>query len=167
VILCGFALRPAYAQDDSCSPTSGLCWPRLQRNATGNTVKKLQQLLRVRGYATATDGKFGYGTETLVRKFQKVRHLKQDGIVGWQTWETLSPTLNTGSQGASVRLLQTWLNGFGNGVPKVRVDGVYGVATQRAVTKLHQYIEVKAPVPGKADAAAWCYLLGGTYALGD
>ena len=168
--LCSLGVgQPIHAQEesDSCSPKTQLCWPRLQRNASSATVTKLQQLLRVRGYTAAADGKFGYGTETAVRKFQKARHLKQDGVAGWQTWEALYPTLNRGSKGASVRLLQTWLSGYGHDVPLVKVDGVYGAATERAVTKLHQYIEVKAPVMGKADGSSWCYLVGGTYALGD
>ena len=144
----------------SIDPNTQLCWPLLQRNTKDASVLTLQKLLVLRGYATTADGKFGYGTETAVRKFQKARRLKQDGVVGWQTWMALCPALKSGSRGVGVRLLQSLLNSYGQGVPKVRVDGLYGVSTQRAITKMRTSLAVS---PGAADATVWCHLVGGMF----
>lgn len=65
--------------------------------AKGPDVKRAQGLLLANGFKdknsstpeTATDGKFGTGTETAVKNFQKSKKLKQDGIVGQSTWTKL------------------------------------------------------------------------------
>jgi hypothetical protein len=62
--------------------------PILKRNSRGQTVRMLQQLLFV-------DGVFGKTTEDAVKKFQKSKGLRQDGIVGPLTWEALTKTKGT------------------------------------------------------------------------
>ena len=65
--------------EDSCGPKSGLCWPVVKRGASGPRVTALQYLLLARGYKIAPDGRFGYTTESAIRKFQVKNKLQVDG----------------------------------------------------------------------------------------
>lgn len=56
----------------------------LRRGATGESVRQLQELLKV-----GVDGDFGPATEIAVRKFQEAQHLVADGLVGPATWQAL------------------------------------------------------------------------------
>lgn len=63
--------------------------PQIKKGATGASVKALQILLIGAGYScgsAGSDGDFGTGTDSAVRKFQKDKGLYQDGIVGHDTW---------------------------------------------------------------------------------
>lgn len=129
----------------------------------GDSVKQMQVALNALGYSTnGTDGKFGSGTENAVRLFQKANGLKQDGKAGNQTLTLLYQlysgsgstgsssstttgsdyfsgnyaTLEYGSRGDRVKLLQTALNKLGYSVGSV--DGKYGSGTQRAVVNLQK-----------------------------
>ncbi|MEC4818744.1 MAG: peptidoglycan-binding protein [Scytonema sp. PMC 1069.18] len=76
--------------------------PTLQQGASGQEVKRMQELLkraedisREEGGSLkldigAIDGIFGPKTKAAVIKFQKDRKIKDDGIVGRVTWEQLS-----------------------------------------------------------------------------
>lgn len=92
--------------DKSCGTKSGLCWPRLKPGARGFTVETLQKLLNIRGSKLKIDGTFGASTTRAVKNFQTQYKLKVDGIVGYQTWENLVPTLKRGNKGQKVLLLQ-------------------------------------------------------------
>ena len=61
----------------------------VKRGAKGNITKLIQERLNSVGFSLSTDGKFGGGTERAVKVFQKNRGLKQDGIVGTNTWDWL------------------------------------------------------------------------------
>lgn len=61
----------------------------VKRGAKGNITKLIQERLNSVGFNLSTDGKFGGGTERAVKVFQKNRGLKQDGIVGTNTWDWL------------------------------------------------------------------------------
>lgn len=62
----------------------------LKRGSKGAEVKSLQTKLNNLGYSVGTaDGVFGSKTETAVKKFQKAKGLKADGIVGAQTYKAL------------------------------------------------------------------------------
>lgn len=52
-------------------------------------VKKLQALLKQRGYSIVADGIFGVGTDKAVKEFQRANGLTVDGIVGQGTWKEL------------------------------------------------------------------------------
>ena len=56
----------------------------LRRGSRGDTVKKLQEALKV-----DADGIFGGGTETAVRAFQQENDLKVDGMAGPDTLDRL------------------------------------------------------------------------------
>ena len=63
--------------------------PTLRIGSQGEYVSYLQSILNYYGYAIAVDGIFGKKTEDAVKKFQKSRNLKVDGIVGPKTWNAL------------------------------------------------------------------------------
>lgn len=71
--------------------------PTVKRNDKGTDVKRVQGLLVANGVAPANtikpngslDGIFGPGTEDAVERFQRVKKLKVDGVVGRNTWTAL------------------------------------------------------------------------------
>lgn len=83
----GFSVTGANGNTIPTPPTSvGI----LKIGNRGTAVKKLQQKLTSLGYNTkGMDGIFGYNTDQAVRRFQKDRHLKVDGIVGPATIKAL------------------------------------------------------------------------------
>jgi peptidoglycan hydrolase-like protein with peptidoglycan-binding domain len=60
--------------------------PKLKIGDTGDAVKKLQGLLKLKA-----DGKFGQKTKNAVIKIQRQEGMNPDGIVGPDTWERLTP----------------------------------------------------------------------------
>ena len=68
----------------------------LKRNSNGDDVKKLQTILKARGYYTRSiDGDFGKYTETAVKKLQAAQGNKEDGIFGTETCKKLQSTSAT------------------------------------------------------------------------
>jgi len=66
--------------------------PTLRRGSKGADVKKAQELLKKLGYSLGSagvDGDFGPAMEKAVKAFQKDWGLKQDGIIGPDTWKIL------------------------------------------------------------------------------
>lgn len=64
----------------------------LKKGNKNNSVRALQILLIGNGYSCGSygvDGDFGTGTYNAVIKFQKVKNINADGIVGAQTWGKL------------------------------------------------------------------------------
>jgi peptidoglycan hydrolase-like protein with peptidoglycan-binding domain len=62
----------------------------LKKGMKGAEVKELQQLITNKGYSTkGIDGVFGPATEAAVKKFQKAKKLKADGVVGMATKKAL------------------------------------------------------------------------------
>ncbi|WP_028392492.1 C40 family peptidase [Bacillus cihuensis] len=66
----------------------------LKRGMTHTEVKQLQEVLKNKGYFTNqnTTTYFGTATESAVKKFQKSKGLKADGIVGANTYKVLGVT---------------------------------------------------------------------------
>ncbi len=60
-------------------------------SAAKATTKQIQTALKNAGfYSGPVDGKIGQMTKTAVKEFQKANGLKEDGVVGQQTWSKLS-----------------------------------------------------------------------------
>ena len=58
------------------------------------TKKDIQTALKNAGYYNGpVDGKFGHLTTVAIKEFQKANGLKEDGVVGQQTWVKLSEHL--------------------------------------------------------------------------
>ncbi|MBC1213401.1 peptidoglycan-binding protein [Trichormus variabilis ARAD] len=64
--------------------------PTLRFGNSGVAVRALQRLLVAKGYAVRVDGNFGALTETAVKAFQIQRNLSVDGVVGFNTWYSLT-----------------------------------------------------------------------------
>lgn len=58
--------------------------------SSGEDVKELQKALNNAGYSLDVDGKFGTKTQSAVKSYQKSKGLAVDGIVGDNTWTSLS-----------------------------------------------------------------------------
>ena len=136
----------------SASPSTS----RLEVGSTGDMVKTVQQKLKDGGYYTGdVNGIFDNDTQKAVKAFQKASGLKQDGIVGSQTWKALTGTymgggtlpetvtvMRRGSKGGNVFQLQSFLVDKGYLAAtlegKSSVDGKFGPATAVAVMKYQQ-----------------------------
>ena len=131
----------------------------------------------------STDGVFGSRTEASVRAFQEIFNLEPDGVVGRATWYSIirlytavtslselrsegqqfyainwsvPESLQTGSTGEPVRLLQYMLavlSDFIPGIPEVTVDGVYGSATRAAVLAAQRRFGL--PETGVVNTQTW------------
>lgn len=128
----------------------------LKFKSQGELVTLLQHRLSELGYTTDVDGYFGKQTENVVKQFQKVNKLKQDGIVGAGTWQiidelfakkkntkdivlpedrSLKGSLHKGDKGEFVSLLQQMLLDLGY---RIAVDGHFGVGTERFVIQFQK-----------------------------
>ncbi|MFB2938807.1 peptidoglycan-binding protein [Aerosakkonemataceae cyanobacterium BLCC-F154] len=121
--------------------------PTLRKGSKGDDVKLLQAILNSYGYSLKVDGVFGQLTEDAVKRFQKSRGLKVDGIVGPKTWNALLsdlygdlisyfPILRRGSKGYCVTELQKSLNLFLTDA--LVIDGIFGSITEAAVRDLQR-----------------------------
>jgi peptidoglycan hydrolase-like protein with peptidoglycan-binding domain len=105
----------------------------LSRGARGAQVSELQNLLRQRiNFNLTIDGIFGEETESVVKAFQFVAFLSQDGIVGSLTWAALNankplnkPVLRRGANSEDVRLIQDVLKFVGFRQEALNFDGYY------------------------------------------
>jgi peptidoglycan hydrolase-like protein with peptidoglycan-binding domain len=122
---------PASAATVSVRTALHPAWPTVGRGARGQRVWAIQYLLKARGYRLAADGRFGPVTEHAVRNFQRVRHLRADGIVGSATWPRLVITVWRGKRGWAVRAVQFNLR-YAYGY-RIGVDGIFGLQTRNAV----------------------------------
>lgn len=122
----------------------------------GEAVRDVQRRLLALGHRIAADeltGRFGRATDDAVRAFQRSRGLPADGMIGPDTWGRLveagyrlgDRTLYVRSplfRGDDVLDLQRRLNqlGFDAG----REDGIFGVASGRAVLNFQRNIGMNA-----------------------
>lgn len=105
----------------------------LARGARGAQVTELQNLLLQRiNFNLAVDGIFGEETESVVKAFQFVVFLQQDGIVGPLTWAALNankplnkPVLRRGTNSEDVRRVQDVLKFSGFRKEALNFDGYY------------------------------------------
>jgi len=81
------------------APTA-LAYNKLKKGASGAEVTRMQSALQSLGYAIKADGKFGAGTESTVKTFQRDFGLQVDGVAGNKTL-TLLYSLVPGEESAS------------------------------------------------------------------
>jgi peptidoglycan hydrolase-like protein with peptidoglycan-binding domain len=117
---------------------------------SGAEVTRIQKMLYDLGYDIVVDGKFGNGTQRIVKQFQKAKGIAVTGIVDAITEgalehdltkpnvpdakTTTGSYLTKGSTGAAVIALQKALNKKGAS-PAVAEDGVFGADTVAALKK--------------------------------
>lgn len=122
----------------------------LYKGDSGTQVKYLQQFLNWYGnYKLDVDGVFGLLTYNAVKDFQKNMRIEVDGIFGFNSrsvaktakkktkriYSGTIPTaiLSVGKTGDQVRMLQQFLNWFGN--YGLMTDGIFGNLTASALRK--------------------------------
>lgn len=72
--------------------TCALILPLLQKGATGESVRAMQQLLTAKGFKLTrygADGEFGAETLSALKSFQRKRGLAADGCCGERSWQAL------------------------------------------------------------------------------
>lgn len=149
---------------------------QLQLNRINRNFPSVQKISK-------PDGIFGVETERSVRSFQKTFNLQQDGIVGKATWykvkeiynavkelaeltsegislEEVTPTfplsLELGSYGPEVQVIQYYLSVIGyfnDAVPLLAIDGAFGPVTENAVRQFQQQYGL--PVDGIVGEDTW------------
>ena len=121
--------------------------PTIHVGSKGQAVKDAQKALLDRGYffdPVEVDGVFGPKTLHAVRAYQLDRDktstwgfswpLDVDGIVGPFTWGRLDPeVVKKGSQGPTVRLLQSILKFLDPAYDPGPIDGIFGNQTESAL----------------------------------
>jgi peptidoglycan hydrolase-like protein with peptidoglycan-binding domain len=119
--------------------------PLLMNGSNSAVVMKLQAHLNAINFTVGNagiDGKFGKGTESAVKQYQKYKGLSQDGKVGSRTWSALEDSLphliKRGDKGLPVSALQKILilRGFSCGA--TGADGQFGKNTFEAVKKFQK-----------------------------
>jgi len=129
----------------------------------------------------SADGKYGNNMTNAVRRFQGQFGLAADGIIGPQTWNKIVAVskgvrdknntsvtsqypgyvLNIGSQGDSVRFIQSYLNAVnsytGAGWPKLAVDGIYDNMTKQVVRNFQTKYNLKAD--GIVGQNTWAFII--------
>ncbi|CCN35597.1 conserved hypothetical protein [Vibrio nigripulchritudo SO65] len=117
----------------------------LKKGVDGREVVALQFYLNkllMPSKPTLLDGKFGSGTEKLVKKFQEKFELTSDGEVGKNTWNVLlqqnskksyRKPLKYSNKCTDIAHLQNALNKLLNLSPKMSTDGQFGKNTDRYV----------------------------------
>ncbi len=138
-----FLAVPLMPQQAVAAPAKTvLGWPTFKQTNSRKVVpevKAIQFLLRARGfYPSQPDGIFGAQTTAAIKKFQRNRGLKVDGIVGSATFPKLVQTVKRGSRGDAVRAAQILLRDFVGHEAQypyadMKVDGVFGYNTESAV----------------------------------
>jgi peptidoglycan hydrolase-like protein with peptidoglycan-binding domain len=139
----------------------------VQFGMTGSSVRQLQQALVNQGYEIDVDGDFGDATFEAVSHFQEANDLDVDGVAGPRTLAALGigavahsapqtsrhPTLERGSEGRAVRMLQEALveHDF-----EIDVDGDFGQATEEAVMEFQEENELE--VDGIVGPNTWAAL---------
>lgn len=158
----------------------------LTEGMSGDYIKTLQYYLDVVAYFypqipdITVDGYFGEKTKEAVMAFQNLQGLTVDGIVGRDTWRSLTNAYNTvlktippeyqtetsliypgyilseGLENNDVKRLQTLLQSISAvnpSIPNVEINGVYDPTTVAAVSALQEFFGI--PVTGTVGAATW------------
>ena len=79
-------------------------------NDTGETVKKIQEMLKALNYTIVVDGIFGLKTYAIVRDFQSKNGLVADGIVGAKTLAALEQATSNSNNSYQVKITANLLN---------------------------------------------------------
>lgn len=136
--------------------------PLLLRDFQGEDVIELQRLLRYWGiYSDPLNSIFNSSVEKAVRAFQHRVFLKEDGIVGQQTWQALytgvpvnMPVLRRGSRDRNVVRLQEVLKA--SGLYDGAINGIFSSTTEESVQALQRRCGLVAD--GIVDRYTWLAL---------
>lgn len=109
-----------------------------RRGSSGSEVRKIQEKLKRWGYYSGSvDGIYGSGTESAVKKFQKVNGLKADGIAGKATLNAMgissssSSSSSGGNNSNDLNLLSRVVYSEARGEPYVGQVAVAAIVLNR------------------------------------
>lgn len=146
-------------------------WPRFARadvarddeyNYTGG-IWGIQFLLRNQGFHKSNpDSFFGPGTERAVKRFQRAKGLKADGIVGAQTFQRLCVRLRRGDHGDAVRALQHMLCAARGDFRALSLSGVFDAPTEQMLRDFQKHAAIA--TDGVAGAQSWAALFKARFA---
>lgn len=94
--LAGGVTTPVTPAPNPSPAQSSVPWPGIYvgTGSSNDTVRRVQQRLKDRGWTIAVDGDFGPKTRAVVVAFQQEKGLQPDGIVGPKTWDAMFRTDN-------------------------------------------------------------------------
>lgn len=90
IMMGGAALASPASADTNSHAANGYWWPVLQQGQTSENVRALQWLLNCHGEKVAVPSHFGPKTYAAVKHYQFKAGNKPDGIVGAETWTSLT-----------------------------------------------------------------------------
>lgn len=127
-VIFGLSTGPFWVQIKAVASAE---WPTYKIGDSGDEVYAIQYLLIAHGDNLDVDGMFGPITQSKVEDFQTDNNLKEDAIVGPETWQALIIQVSQGKTGPEVRAVQRLLkNKFGY---NIAIDGIFGPDTANAV----------------------------------
>jgi zinc D-Ala-D-Ala carboxypeptidase len=136
-----------FGEENMNDAQTGLPWPILQRGNQGPLVKTLQYLLRglrdMWKQVVVVDGIFGPKTEEIVKSYQDLVGLPADGIVGPQTWTSMTAdqgrSVRRGDTGERVKAAQNELVRHNY---SLAIDGIFGDQTDAAVRRFQEKVHL-------------------------
>ena len=118
-------------------------YQQIKKGSKGDSVSELQKLLNQNGYSLDADGIFGEKTQAAVRDYQSKNGLAVDGIVGSNTWSSLTNGANKQTQqnvsGETGKSTADWLADYEKPIPTYTPSQ----AVQDAADRLAQYEQNK------------------------
>jgi peptidoglycan hydrolase-like protein with peptidoglycan-binding domain len=147
----------------SSSAQTAVTWPILRRGSEGPRVTTLQYLLRCARSLwqdLVPDGVFGPHTESIVQSYQGFAGLTVDGIVGPETWNSLTGNVAFGSmvrQGSTGECVKAAQNELDRHQYPVAIDGVFGPQTNTAVREFQSRVGLS--VDGVVGPNTWRELI--------
>ncbi len=142
--------------------SAAVAWPVIKAGNTGESVCTLQAMLRQAGYtAVSYNCSFDSATTTAVKQYQTANGLTSDGIVGTNTWESItsrsSSLVQQGSNNLVVNALQRQLkNNYGF---NLTIDGAFGSGTKAKVVSFQKGVNLSAD--GVVGRNTWFQLISG------
>ena len=139
----------------TASAAAAPVYPHQSIGNRGVDVKAIQWFLLHHGDGPRVDGIYGSSTAAAVKTFQAAHELPVTGQVDGRTWAKLVVRVETGTKGDAVRALQRQL--IDKRGSDLKVDGVYGTATKRALTRFQNHMGISPT--GVAGPLTWRYLI--------
>ncbi|MDE6232946.1 MAG: peptidoglycan-binding protein [Lachnospiraceae bacterium] len=133
-------------------------YPILEEGSQGFRVTALQYLLNYHiGAGLAANGIFDAETKNAVIEFQKSENLTDDGIVGTDTWVSLTDVIQSTSSynTDATKSIQVILNAKISA--GLTVNGIFDTYTRTSVMRFQMAKGLKAD--GTVDPETWKYLL--------
>ncbi|MCW7942723.1 hypothetical protein AAW14_11905 [Streptomyces hygroscopicus] len=131
-----------------------MAWPLVQEGDRFWPVRTVQYLLVAQGHPVDVDSDFEQRTTAAVKAFQSEHGLEPDGKVGPLTWPLLVRPVDSRSEGADVRALQSLLTSAG--LP-TDITGRFTAATAHNLSSFQDTHHL--PTTGQVDVRTWRVLL--------